>query len=426
MDIKNRVMGDQPNDFLHKIASIVPGYHGYVDREKRRDADKILRTQLAHQYTAQHTRLTRAQQNLLSGHDLANISQVDRLAGLLQRFIDRLQNATYGYAGLFDPIKVEAAELDQLYAFDMALAGGVDEVSGAVDALESAVTGEVGKAEMPAALDRLSTVINSLNDRLNQRADLLTSGNRVPDDQYRALVNGLQGQAGSSAPVPESATPMHTSSSMERPRESGPGSSVSTGAPTVATGSITPDIGGYSSMSNSMEAAGAMSDGGKGDTLESPTTEGPVMSAGEGQYSGAQLPADSPSIASGGTPTERISYTATMPPGPDVDSMAEGNQGFAGEPGDVAMGGKGGGPLPLGEGAGSGLETASSPAIAPNAPGEGVVGGMEMVNNMDTLGTSGTVTGTSPGMPGTTGRSDASTLSPGTSTTGPMGSDVQS
>src|SRR5918911_1177918 len=134
-NIRDRVMGDWPNDFLHKIASIVPGYDGYVDRERRRDADRLLRTQLARRYTEQRDRLNRVQQSLMRGHHMEHIAEVDRMVGVLQRFIDRLSTAPYGYSGIFDPIKVEATDLDQLYAFDMALADGVDQVSSGVDAL---------------------------------------------------------------------------------------------------------------------------------------------------------------------------------------------------------------------------------------------------------------------------------------------------
>jgi hypothetical protein len=209
MDIRDRVMGDQPQDFLHKIAGIVPGYDGYVDRERRRDADKILRTQLARQYTAQRERLTRVQQDLLSAHRLDLIAQVDREVGALQRFIDRLSTATYGYAGLFDPIKIEAADLDQLYAFDMSLATGVDQVSGAIGAIEAA-TGSGGEAahlqELPAAIDRLSSVLHDLNQRFNQRTDLLSSGNRLPDDQYRAMLGDINQPISSSSMGGETAT----------------------------------------------------------------------------------------------------------------------------------------------------------------------------------------------------------------------------
>jgi hypothetical protein len=106
MDMRDQIVGDQPDDIFHKIASIIPGYHGYMDRERRRDADKLLRTQLAHKYSQQRERLNRVQQTLLRTNHLENIAEVDRLAGLLQRFIDKLNTATYGYRGLFDPVKI--------------------------------------------------------------------------------------------------------------------------------------------------------------------------------------------------------------------------------------------------------------------------------------------------------------------------------
>src|SRR5690348_3347600 len=110
MDIRDRVMADQPNDFLHKIAGIVPGYKGYVDKERRREADKLLRTELARHYTAQRDRLNRVQQTIVRDRQFTYISEVDRIVGIFQRFIDRLTVATYGYTGLFDPVKMDAAD----------------------------------------------------------------------------------------------------------------------------------------------------------------------------------------------------------------------------------------------------------------------------------------------------------------------------
>jgi hypothetical protein len=100
---------------------------------------------------------------------------VDRLVGVLQRFIDRLSTATYGYTGLFDPVKIEAQQLDQLYAFDMSLAGGVDQVSAAIDSIERA-----DPDELPTSISRLSTIVDDLNRRLDQRTDLLSTDALCP------------------------------------------------------------------------------------------------------------------------------------------------------------------------------------------------------------------------------------------------------
>jgi hypothetical protein len=249
MDIRDRVMGDMPHGFLHKIAGIVPGFNGYMDRERRRDADKLLRTYLAHQYSTQRDRLTRVQQSLLRSGQLTGISEVDRLVGVLQRFIDRLNTATYGYSGLFDPVKVEAQDLDQLYAFDMALTSGVDDVSSAIGTIESSVTSESAKpalsaaegTDVPAALSRLSSVLDDLNLRLNQRGDLLTTGRGLPPNDYNSLVNslggpGATGAANATAMPPPSAAGMASSAA---PATSAPpqyaSGTPSTGAPTVNT-----------------------------------------------------------------------------------------------------------------------------------------------------------------------------------------------
>jgi hypothetical protein len=324
MDIKDRVMGDQPNSFLHKIASIVPGYKGYVDRERRRDADKLLRTHLARQYSEQRERLTRVQQALLRSRKLDQIDDVERLAGLLQRFIDRLSTATYGYTGLFDPVKVEAEDLDQLYAFDMALASGIEEVSSAISGVESSTD---DAEELPTSVSRLESVLDGLNRRLNERSDLLTSGRRLEQNSYQSLVSNL-----------------------ERPE----------------TSEVLP---GYPGMApTAQETAAGAGFPGYGESARYP--EG-----GLGAGSGA-------GPMSEGQPTYNLNSSMPQSPAPGISSLTEGNQGFSEQSSAMEMSGGGPSEIPLGGSAGTGVETASSPATAPGAPGGDLVEGLGMANSM--------------------------------------------
>lgn len=320
-NIRSRTLGGQPGDLLHRIASIVPGYEGYTDREKRRDADKIFRMQLARRYSAQRDRLNRVEQGLLRARQMSSIGEIDRLAGLLQRFIDKLSTATYGYSGLFDSIRVEAQDLDQLYAFDLSLAGGVDQLSGAIDALESAASAGGQYAELPAALTRLETVLDDLNRRLNQRADLLTSGTALPESDYRALVSS------NNQPAPTGQT-------------AGSNPTNDTGTPTTAVGG--PDIQspqGYGSPPNQEIGAATF-------------------------------------------PGTNVDLEAEQAPGPGLSAMNEGDQGFVGQPTEVTMGDKGPGEAPLGGAGGTGIQTASSPSVAPGAPGHDIVDGLEKATQM--------------------------------------------
>src|SRR5688500_12758468 len=106
-DIRGQMKSN--DDFLHKIAGSIPGYKGYVDREQRRDADEMPPMYIGRQYREQQAAPLRTQQHLARTRQFEAIAELDRLGGILQRFIDKVETATYGYTGLFDPIKVEAA-----------------------------------------------------------------------------------------------------------------------------------------------------------------------------------------------------------------------------------------------------------------------------------------------------------------------------
>jgi hypothetical protein len=325
MDMRDRIVGDKPDSFLHKIAGIVPGYHGYVDRERRRDADKLLRMQLARQYSAQRDRLNRVQQTMLHQNRMGEIAEVDRLGGILQRFIDRLSTATYGYRGLFDAVKVEAQDLDQLYAFDMALASGIDQVSSTIDTIEG-----TDSKEASTSTSRLATILDDLNQRLNQRNDFFTSGKRLQSNEYQSLVSNLY-QTGS------------------QPSSAG---SMSAGYDPATPGST-------------------IGMGGTGD---------------KARYPESNRPGD---IGDLGTPTANLNVSqgasqTNMEPG--MGQMVDSNSSFSEMPaGDAMRGTDPGAPPATGGEAGTGIESASSPAAAPGAPGHDIVDGIGMANNMDDI-----------------------------------------
>src|SRR5579859_2479881 len=184
-DYRGRIESDQPQDVFHKIASKIPGYAGYQDKERRRDADKELRMYLARRFRDQHAELTRVQQQLARSGHLQQIAEVDRLGGVLQRFIDKLETASQGYAGLFDPIKVDAAALDQLYTFDSSLTDGLQQVTDAVESVASAGQQSSSAApELPAALTRLSTTLDALLRTWNHRNEVIMSGRPIATEDF--------------------------------------------------------------------------------------------------------------------------------------------------------------------------------------------------------------------------------------------------
>jgi hypothetical protein len=132
---------------LEGLAAKIPGYKGYKDKELRREADKLLREQLASRLGEQRQRLSEVQNRLISQALIEYLDDVERAVSKLQLLIDRVKTASYGYAGLFDAIKVKEAQLDALYEFDNSMLGFVDEIAADVDQVESAISAREGIGE---------------------------------------------------------------------------------------------------------------------------------------------------------------------------------------------------------------------------------------------------------------------------------------
>src|SRR5207249_2091558 len=95
----------------------------------------------------------------------------------LQRFADRVRTASYGYAGLFDAVRVEEPQLDALYDFDLALEAGVGRLAQEREALGASVDKGEGVAE---ALKALSQLADDLNAQFDRRQQTILEGEPPP------------------------------------------------------------------------------------------------------------------------------------------------------------------------------------------------------------------------------------------------------
>jgi hypothetical protein len=168
-DLYDKLKGSEGT--LDRIARMIPGFSGYMDRQKRREADKMLRDTIANRYSEQLERVSGIQVQLISSGGIEYVDDVQDAATRLQRFIDMVRTAAYGYSGLFDAVKINEPELAKLYQFDLALLESVSQVAAAVDNLEASVDSE----GLPAAIRHLSRVVADINTTFERRKEVLTS-----------------------------------------------------------------------------------------------------------------------------------------------------------------------------------------------------------------------------------------------------------
>jgi len=174
---------------FQQLVDSIPGYRDYRALEDRRGADKRLRAHLASQFDAQRERLARLQQDMVRQGQLEGLDLLEGAMIKLQRFIDRLRTASYGYAGWFLGPVIEEADLAQLVAFDSALADGVAQVAKGVDGV--AVALEAGEG-LTAAVADLGAILDGLNARFDGRQELLSKGKRLPPAELAKVLKPPQ------------------------------------------------------------------------------------------------------------------------------------------------------------------------------------------------------------------------------------------
>jgi hypothetical protein len=169
-DLFNRITEDQ--DAIRKLFSKIPGFNGYVERENRRAADKILREAVANRFEELWQRISSIQNDLISTGGLEFIDDLERAAIKIRQFIDRIRHASYGYSPFFNATKVKEEELANVYEFDLALLENADVVGRALDNVESSL----GTDGLPAAIRHLTSLSQQTIDVFNRRSEVLMGG----------------------------------------------------------------------------------------------------------------------------------------------------------------------------------------------------------------------------------------------------------
>lgn len=160
-DFSERLRG-----LIEGVSAFVPGYAGYLELERRRDTDRLLRERLADRLHALRGLVQRQTADASRGGGMDLIDELGRALKALERGRDRLRYAAYGYSGFFDLAQVDQAKLEQLHQADLALGE-------AVAALERQAVG--GGADLEAAR-ALTRALQAFDDRLDAREALLKGG----------------------------------------------------------------------------------------------------------------------------------------------------------------------------------------------------------------------------------------------------------
>lgn len=169
-DLFERVVNQR--DALKKLIAKLPGFKGYYERSDRRSADKLLRESISEKFQVQWQRLSSIQRDLVSTGHIDVIDEIEIGAIRLRQFIDRIKTASYGYSGFFDATKINEAELEKVYQYDLTLLEMADEVTNAIDNLETSIDTD----GFPASIRNLNQKAQDCLDAFTERSEMMKIG----------------------------------------------------------------------------------------------------------------------------------------------------------------------------------------------------------------------------------------------------------
>jgi len=156
-------------DPFKKILNKIPGFKGYMERQNRRDADKLLRETIAQRFEECWQRISSVQRDLISQGEIGYVDDLEAAAIKLRTFADRIRRATRGYSSLFEAVKINEEELAKIYAYDATMLDMVDDVNRAIDNVEISI----GSDGLPAAIRNLTSVSRMAIQAFDRREEVI-------------------------------------------------------------------------------------------------------------------------------------------------------------------------------------------------------------------------------------------------------------
>jgi hypothetical protein len=159
----------QDRNWLETLLHNIPGFHGYLEKENRRDSDALAREALADRLTRGKRAIDEATRALADRGQIGLLPKFDRLRGRLDKLIGRIRGAMAGYSGVFDLVAVDEARLDRIYEHDVILLERVEHAASDMKKLDSLSD----ESAATAALAELGSQLDEIEQAWDRREDLL-------------------------------------------------------------------------------------------------------------------------------------------------------------------------------------------------------------------------------------------------------------
>ena len=155
-----------------RIAAALPGFRGYKEKELRRESDKLIRNNLTLKLSKDKDNVRSIAQKLADKRYLDVLPDIDRLNAKMDRITEKVNHASYGYAGFYDIVKIKEENLDRMITFDNQLLDEVDALTASIEDLKTQLLSN----NFANLKDKIQTIVDKfelLEDTFDKREQVI-------------------------------------------------------------------------------------------------------------------------------------------------------------------------------------------------------------------------------------------------------------
>ena len=145
---------DRKKNIIDKIASLIPGYKGYAERDGRRNCDRALRDSITNCLLEVEKKIDLIMFEALSNKDKVKLRSLEIMRKKVNTLSSKIRYAPYGATAFFSDVKIKEDELEKIYMFDLEM---------------QLKTNEIQKLVLSNSVEGLSELLIGLEDELVSR-----------------------------------------------------------------------------------------------------------------------------------------------------------------------------------------------------------------------------------------------------------------
>ena len=155
-----------------RIAAALPGFRGYKEKELRRESDKLVRNNLYLKLSKGKDNVRSISQKIADKRYLDVLTDIDRLNAKMDRITEKVNHASYGYAGFYDIVKIKEENLDRMITFDNQLLDEVNALTASIEDLKAQLLSN-NFANLKDKIQTIADKFELLEDTFDKREQVI-------------------------------------------------------------------------------------------------------------------------------------------------------------------------------------------------------------------------------------------------------------